>query len=175
MSIKAEGLPEKYPTVTAYLTIRGAAKAIEFYKQAFGAKELTRSVGPDGQSLWHAQVKIGDSIVMMSDEFPEAGHTASPETLGGTTCALQLTVADADASFKRAVDAGAKVVMPPDDMFWGDRYGIVTDPFGHRWAFCQPLEQLTMEEARARAAAMYGAAQGRGRSGEAGRAGGSGG
>lgn len=157
MSIKAEGLPEKYPSVTAYMTVRGALKAIEFYKKAFGAKELTRSMGPDGQSLWHAQIKIGDTIVMMSDEFPEVGHTASPETLGGTTVSLQLTVPDADAAFKRAVDAGAKVVMPLENMFWGDRYGLLSDPFGHRWAICQPLEQISMDEARRRAAAMYGA------------------
>jgi PhnB protein len=142
-------IPQGYHSVTPYLTVKGAAPAIEFYKRAFGAQEVERMPGPDGNSVMHAELKIGDSIVMLSDEFPQAG-TRSPQTLGGSTGYLFLYVPDVDAAFKRAVDAGAKATMPPADMFWGDRFGKVSDPFGHEWGLATHKEDLSPEEIRKR-------------------------
>ena len=145
-------IPDGYHTVTPYLTIRGAAQAIEFYKRAFGAKEVGRMPGPDGQSVMHAELAIGDSKVMLSDEFPQMG-VRSPATLGGTTASIFLYVADVDAAFKRAIDAGAKTLMPPTDMFWGDRFGKLADPFGHEWAMATHKEDLSDAEVRKRGVA----------------------
>jgi PhnB protein len=142
-------IPQGYHTVTPYLTVKGAAQAIEFYKRAFGAQEVERMPGPDGKSVMHAELKLGDSIVMLSDEFPQAG-TRSPQTLGGSTGYLFLYVPDVDAAFKRAVDAGAKGAMPPSDMFWGDRFAKVSDPFGHEWGLATHKEDLSPEEIRKR-------------------------
>jgi PhnB protein len=148
----AKPIPDGYRTVTPYLTLKGAAQAIEFYGRAFGARESARMAGPDGTSVMHAELRIGDSVVMLSDEFPQAGPR-SPETLGGTSASIFLYVPDVDAAFKRAVDAGAKALMPPADMFWGDRFAKLADPFGHEWAMATHVEDLSHEEIRKRGAA----------------------
>jgi uncharacterized glyoxalase superfamily protein PhnB len=125
---------------------------MDFYKRAFGARERLRMPGPDGKTVMHAEVTIGGSIVFLSDEHPDMGPgPRSPETLQGTTGTLHLAVPDVDAAFKRAVDAGAQVRMAPADMFWGDRYAKVTDPFGHEWGIVAPKEKLTPRELRKRA------------------------
>src|SRR2546422_4885387 len=129
MTAKVKAVPERYHTITPHLVVRGAGRAIDFYKRAFGAEELSRSPGPGGL-LMHAELKIGDSIVMLCDEFPQMERWVSPESLKGTTTAMHLYVEDGDAVFTRAVAAGAKVSMPLMDAFWGDRYGKLTDPFG---------------------------------------------
>lgn len=154
---KALPIPKGYHVVTPSIVVRGAANAIEFYKKAFGAKELNRMPGPDGKLL-HAEIRIGDSIVMLSDEFPEMGMgSSSPETVGGISSSLMIYTKDADALFNQALAAGAKVSMPLADMFWGDRYGRVKDPFGHDWQIATHKEDLTPKEmARRAAAAMSG-------------------
>ncbi|HEX8818956.1 MAG TPA: VOC family protein [Archangium sp.] len=148
---KALPIPKGYHVVTPSIVVRGADKAIEFYKKAFGAKELSRMPGPDGKLL-HAEIKIGDSIVMLSDEFPGMG-SSSPETIGGTPSSLMIYTRDVDALFNQALAAGAKVSMPLADMFWGDRYGRVKDPFGHDWQLATRKEDLTPKEMAKRAAA----------------------
>lgn len=150
-----KAIPEGYRTVTTYLIVKDAAKAIDFYTRAFGAVELFRMPGPDGKGVMHAEIKVGDSIVMLSDECPHMG-TKSPLTLGGTATALHLYVEDVDASFKKATKAGAQTKQPPTDMFWGDRYGKVLDPFGHEWGLATHTEDLTPEEIGARAAKFFG-------------------
>ena len=149
---KPKPIPDGYRTVTPYLTVQGAAKAIEFYKRAFGAHDEGRMDSPDGKRVIHAEIRIGDSMVMLSDEFPGMG-ARSPQALGGTTASIFLYVPDVDAAFKRAVDAGAKALMPPTDMFWGDRFGKLVDPFGHEWAMATHQEDLSDEEIRKRGAA----------------------
>jgi PhnB protein len=149
---KPKPIPDGHRTVTPYLTVQGAAKAIEFYKRAFGAHDEGRMDSPDGKRVIHAEIRIGDSMVMLSDEFPGMG-ARSPQALGGTTASIFLYVPDVDAAFKRAVDAGAKAVMPPTDMFWGDRFGKLVDPFGHEWAMATHQEDLSDEEIRKRGAA----------------------
>jgi PhnB protein len=148
----AKPIPDGYRTVTPYLTVTGAAQALDFYKQAFGAQEVERMTGPDGQSVMHAGIRIGDSIVMLSDEFPQMG-SRSPQTLGGTTASVFLYVPDVDTAFQRAIDAGAKATMAPTDMFWGDRFGKLVDPFGHEWGMATHKEDLGPEEIRKRGAA----------------------
>src|SRR5947209_14330564 len=122
MAVSAKPIPEGFHTVTPAIAVRDAAKAIEFYKKALGAQELVRMPSPDGK-IMHAELKIGDSIIFLADEFPERGMSRAPQTLGGTTGTLNLYVQDADTSFDKAIDAGGKVNMPVADMFWGDRYG----------------------------------------------------
>lgn len=138
-------IPEGYHSVNPYLIVDDAAKAIEFYKKAFGAIEQFRMPAPDGKSLMHAELKIGDSIVMLADEQPNMGCKA-PTSVGACTGYLFLYVNDVDAAFKKAVEAGASVVMPPADMFWGDRFGQVEDPFGHRWGLGTHKEDLAPDE-----------------------------
>jgi uncharacterized glyoxalase superfamily protein PhnB len=133
-------------SVTPHLVCAGAADAIEFYEKAFGATEMMRLPVPDGK-LIHACVSINGSSVMLVDEFPAMGGT-SPKTLEGTPVTIHLIVDDVDAFVERAVEAGAKVVMPVEDQFWGDRYGLIEDPFGHRWSVATPKRQMTMEEIR---------------------------
>jgi PhnB protein len=152
---KALPIPKGYHVVTPSIVVRGAAEAIEFYKKAFGAKELSRMPGPDGKLL-HAEIRIGDSVVMLGDEFPNMGAT-SPLSLNGKASSLMIYTKDVDALFNQAVAAGAKVAMPVADMFWGDRYGIVTDPFGHRWQMATHKEDLTPKEMARRAAAAMSA------------------
>jgi PhnB protein len=136
-------IPEGYHTVTPGLTVRDAAKAIDFYRRAFGAVEVFRMEAPGGK-IGHAELKIGDSMIMLADEFP--GGARSPQSLGGTTSTLHLYVQDVDAAFKQAVGAGAKADMPPADMFWGDRYGKLTDPFGHAWGLATHVKDVSPEE-----------------------------
>ena len=147
-------IPEGYHTLTPALIVHNAAEAIEFYKRAFGAQELGRMAAPDGQRVWHAELQIGDSRLMLGDEFPDMGDCRAPTSLGGTATSLHLYVEDADAVFQRAVDAGATVSMPLMDAFWGDRYGKVTDPFGHQWAIAARQEEVSEEEIARRAQAF---------------------
>jgi uncharacterized glyoxalase superfamily protein PhnB len=142
-------IPEGFTTITPHLVIDGAAEAIEFYKKAFGAEEITRMPGADGR-LMHAEIRIGDSRVMLVDTFPHWG-SKSPDVLGGSPVTIHIFVADADALFTRAVAAGAKVTTPIADMFWGDRYGKLEDPFGHKWSIATRIENLSDEEIVARA------------------------
>jgi PhnB protein len=142
-------IPEGYHSVTPYLYIRGAARALEFYKQAFGAKELFRMTDPTGR-VGHAEIMIGNSPVMLADEHPEMG-VRGPESLGGTTSGLCIYVEDVDARFDRAVAAGAKVLRPLQDQFYGDRSGTVTDPFGHVWTIATHVEDVPSEEMHKRA------------------------
>ncbi len=130
-----------------HLVCKGAADAIEFYKKAFGADEMMRMPGPDGR-LIHAGIMIGGNIVMLVDEFRDAGPNANaaPTTIGATPVTLHLQVSDVDALYKRAVDAGAKSIMPPADMFWGDRYGVIEDPFGHRWSIATTVKKMSPAE-----------------------------
>jgi PhnB protein len=146
MPSKASPIPQGLHTVTPHLVIKGAAKAIDFYKKAFGAEEIVRMPAPDGNLVMHAQLKIGDSMIMLADEFPQGGCNKSPASAGSTTVVLHLYVQDADAVFNKATAAGAKVIMPLMDMFWGDRYGQVSDPFGHVWSIATHKEDLTPQE-----------------------------
>jgi PhnB protein len=139
-------IPEGMHTVTPHLVCDGAAAAIDFYKKAFGATEVSRIPGPDGR-LMHAHVRIGDSSVMLVDEWPDMG-AVGPNKLKGTPVTLHLYVTDVDAAFAKAVDAGATVKMPLADMFWGDRYGQVQDPFGHMWSLATQQRDLSPEEIR---------------------------
>lgn len=139
-----QAIPTGYHTVTPHMTVRDAARAIEFYKQAFGAVEKGVMNGPDGKVM-HAELRIGDSIVMLADEFPEMG-SMSPLSTGAAGMGLHIYVEDVDSAFDRAVKAGAKVEMPVSDMFWGDRYGKLADPFGHKWSIATHKADLTMEE-----------------------------
>lgn len=152
MTTKARPIPAGYHTVTPHIVIRDAANAIEFYKNAFGAKELGRMPGPGGK-LMHAEIQIGDSRIMIADEFPEFAR--SPQSLGGTSTTLYLYVEDVDEAFKRAVDAGGKPTMPPMDAFWGDRYGKLTDPFGHEWSLATHKQDLTPEQIQKGAEAFF--------------------
>ncbi len=153
-------VPKGYHTVTPSIIVRDGAKAIEFYKRAFGAKEESRMEGPGG-SIMHAEVRIGDSIVMLSEENEQWG-TKSPLSTNGNPGSLHIYVADADASFKQAVDAGATVAFPLEDAFWGDRYGKVRDPFGHEWGIATRVKDLSDEEMKQAAEAWMTQAAGHG-------------
>jgi PhnB protein len=145
-------IPTGYHTVTPYLIVRNGAKAIEFYKKAFGAVELMRFPGPN-DSVMHAEVKIGDSPVMLADEMPEGGYVG-PQTLGGVGVSLMVYVEDVDARFAQAVAAGATVKRPVRDEFYGDRTGTLVDPFGHVWSLATHKEDVSMEEMQQRLAKM---------------------
>jgi PhnB protein len=136
---------KQYHTVTPHLTVRGAEQAIAFYKQAFGAEERYRMPDPNGEGLWHAEIRIGDSYIFLNDEYPDMG-SMSPNTLGGSSVTLHLEVENVDAWVERAVRAGAAMVMPVEDMFWGDRYGKVVDPFGHHWSISSPIPKRSGNE-----------------------------
>ena len=144
-------VPEGYHTATPYLVCKGAAKAIDFYKQAFGATELFRLEGP-GDSVGHAEIKIGDSPIMLADEFPDMG-ARSPEAYGGSPVSIMLYVGDVDKVVERAVENGAKVVRPVQDQFYGDRNGTLTDPFGHTWTIATHKEDVSPEEMKRRSEA----------------------
>jgi PhnB protein len=139
-------VPDGYHTLTPALTVRDAARAIEFYKQAFGAKERGVMKGPDGK-IMHAELTIGDSIIMLTDEFPEFG-CLSPQSIGGSAMSLHIYLDGVDAAFDRAVKAGGEVEMPVMDQFWGDRYGKLKDPFGHKWSIATHTKDLSMEETK---------------------------
>jgi PhnB protein len=136
------------PAVSPMLTVSDGAAAIDFYVKAFGAEELGRVPGPDGKKLFHAALRINGALVMLNDDFPDMndGKSATPEALGGSPVTIHLTVTDVDAKFQQAIDAGAAVVMPLDDMFWGDRYGELRDPFGHLWSMGQPMREVSQDE-----------------------------
>jgi len=140
----AKKIPDGMHTVTPHLVCDGAGKAIDFYKKAFGAVELSRLPGPDGK-LMHGSFRIGDSVIMLADEFPTYG-SFGPKALKGTPVVIHLYVEDADAFAKRAVDAGAKLTMPVSEMFWGDRYGQLEDPFGHKWSVATHVRDMNPEE-----------------------------
>jgi PhnB protein len=136
-------IPAGFHALTPHLVVKGAAEAIEFYKRAFGAREISRMPfpGPDGKvSIGHAELRIGDSVLFLADEFPQQG-VLGPS--GHSPVTIHMYVTDADAAFARAVEAGARAVMPPADMFWGDRYGKLVDPFGHNWSIAEHLEDLS--------------------------------
>lgn len=137
-------VPDGMHTVTPYLVCAGASAAIAFYQTAFGATEQMRLPGPDGRLL-HAAIRIGDSVVMLNDEFPEM-DALGPKARGGASVTIHLFVDNVDAAFARAVAAGAKVKMPLQDMFWGDRYGLIEDPFGHSWSIATHLRDMTPAE-----------------------------
>jgi PhnB protein len=140
----AKPIPEGFHTLTPYLAVDDAAAAIEFYKLAFGAEEVMRMPGPEGK-IGHAELQIGDSRVMLSDPFPQSS-VRPPKHAGGSTASLFMYVEDVDAAFRRALDAGATSTMDPQDMFWGDRFGSVEDPFGHTWSIATHVEDLSEEE-----------------------------
>ena len=144
---KVKPVPDGMHTVTPHLICNGAADAITFYKQAFGAVELGRLPGPQGK-LMHAMLRIGDSAVMLVDEFPDYG-SFGPKSLKGSPVTIHLYVEDVDATVKRAVAAGAKITMPVDNMFWGDRYGKIEDPFGHHWSVATHIRDVSPEEMQA--------------------------
>jgi uncharacterized glyoxalase superfamily protein PhnB len=148
-------IPDGFHTLTPHIVVSDAAAAIDFYKEAFGAKEAMRMPGPGGK-IMHALIQIGDSKVMLNDEFPEMGGALSPSSLGGSPVTLTLYVPDVDRTFEQAIAAGATVKMPAADQFWGDRYGMLTDPFGHLWAVATHIEDLTPEQIAQRAAAFSG-------------------
>jgi PhnB protein len=154
MITQAKPIPTGFHTVTSHLTVRDADKAIDFYKRAFGAEERARFLRPDGKSIMHAEIKIGDSIIMLGEENPAMG-CSGPQTLGGTTVYLYLYLEDVDKVFNRAASAGAKVLMPVADMFWGDRMGKVMDPFGHEWMLATHKEDPSQEEIQKRSAAFF--------------------
>lgn len=149
MPTQVKPIPEGYHTATPYLTVRDAARAIDFYKRAFDATELHRMDGPDGK-IAHAELKIGDSVIMLGDEMPGSNDARSPQSLGGTTAGVFLYVKDVDAVFHKAITAGARATAQLADMFWGDRYGKLTDPFGHSWSLATHKEDVAPAELKKR-------------------------
>jgi PhnB protein len=154
MTSKIKPVPDGYPTATPYLTIKNAAGAIDFYKRAFDATETMRMTDPSGR-IGHAEIKIGNSPIMLSDEFPDMG-ARSPESIGGSPIMIHLYVEDVDKLAKQAVAAGAKLLTPVADQFYGDRGGKLADPFGHIWWIATHKEDVAPDELRKRAAAMFG-------------------
>ncbi len=142
MTTEVNPIPEGFHTITPSITVSDAAKAIDFYKSALAAEERGRHTTPDGSKIAHAELKVGNSILFINDEFPEMGASAS----SGSAIKFNLYVEDADAWFARAVEAGATSVFPVTDMFWGDRWGTVTDPFGFTWSFCTHVRDVSLEE-----------------------------
>ena len=151
MATKA--IPDGYATATPYLIIKGAAEAIDFYKRAFGAQELFRMNSPDG-GVGHAEIKIGNSIIMLADEHPRMGHRG-PRSLGGSAVSIMLYVPDVDAVFESAVKAGAKAQRPVENQFYGDRSGTLEDPFGHVWTISTHVEDVSPDEMKKRAEAAF--------------------
>jgi PhnB protein len=146
MAQKVDPVPQGYHTVTPSIVVHDGAKALEFYRKAFGAEEKMRMPGPDG-NIMHAEFRIGDSVIMLGDEMPDMG-AKSPKSYGGTPVKFYVYVVNVDVAWKRAIDAGAKQVVPLQDMFWGDRMGCVEDPFGHAWNLAQHVADPTPEEIR---------------------------
>ncbi len=155
MAEKVKAIPDGMHTITPHLVVREAGKAIEFYRKAFGAEVKGVHHTPDGKVM-HAQLKIGDSTIMLADEFPGMGNCASPQKLGGTSITLNLYRDNVDQLFNQAVAAGATVTMPLSNQFWGDRYGQVKDPFGHNWALGQHVEDVAPAELERRGREVFG-------------------
>ena len=152
MSVQVKPIPDGYRSVTPYLFVNGAAKAIDFYKSAFGARERMRMDGPGGK-IMHAELDIGDSMIMLADEFPEM-RALSPQTIGGSPVMVAIYVNDVDATFARAIAGGARENRPVQDQFYGDRSGSLTDPFGHMWNIATHVEDVSPEEMRRRSEAF---------------------
>jgi PhnB protein len=146
MAKSTQAIPKGHHSVTPSIMVAGAARAIDFYKKALGAEEVSRFPGPDG-SIMHAEIRIGDSPIMLGDEMPEQG-AKGPKAYGGTPVSLFVYLDNVDAAWKRAIDAGGKQIMPLADQFWGDRAGCFEDPFGHRWWLAQHIKDMTPEELR---------------------------
>jgi len=158
---KVSPIPPGYHTVTPYLTVNDGAGALEFYKRAFGAREMMRMPAPNGK-IGHAEIRIGDSFIMLSDEFPGTS-TKAPTSLGGTTGSLMVYLPNVDVAFTKAIDAGCKSIMAPADMFWGDRFGKLEDPYGNQWGLLTHKEDVLPKQMAERAqAAMAAMAQGQG-------------
>ena len=155
MAAQVKAIPTGYHTITPALIVKDARAAISFYKKAFGAQEKEVFTGPDGRVM-HAEVKIGDSILMLTDEMPQMG-SLSPTSLKGSPASLYLYVENADSLFQQAVKAGAEVAMPITDMFWGDRWGQVSDPFGYKWSIATHKEDLTLDQMRRRSEQFFAA------------------
>ncbi len=153
MTHKIAPVPKGYRTVTPYLTVNNAAAAIAFYEAAFGAEEKTRICGEDGRTVLHSELKIGNSIVLLNDEIPEAG-ILSPVSLGGTPTLIHLYINDVDELWQQALAAGATELVPLADTYWGDRCGKLLDPFGHAWSIASKIERLSPEEIQARACGL---------------------
>ena len=153
MAKQAQAIPKGLHTVTPSLVVAGAAKAIDFYKKALGAEELMRFPAPDGK-IMHAEIRIGDSVIMLGDEMPDHG-AKGPKAYGGTSVSFFVYGENVDAAWKRAVDAGAKPIVPLTDQFWGDRTGCLEDPFGHHWWLAQHIQDLTPEELRKNADSFF--------------------
>ena len=147
-------IPDGSHTVTPYLCVRDAGAAIEFYKKALGAEERCRMPGPGGHGILHAEIKIGDSILMLSDEMPDWGHLG-PQSIGNTPVTIHVFVPDVDAAIAKADSHGAKVTQPSCDMFWGDRYGKIQDPLGHNWSLATHLEDVPPEQMGERASKAF--------------------
>ena len=147
-------IPDGFHSITPHLVVDGASDAIAFYEKAFGAQVCLRMMMPDGRYVLHAELSIGDSRLLLADAIPEFG-SRGPKALGGSPVAVHLYVEDADAAFERAIAAGATVTMPLSDMFWGDRYGRVTDPFGHVWSISAHVKDVAPLEMQAAVAAMF--------------------
>ena len=146
MPSKVKAIPDGFHSLTPHLTVRNATQAIEFYKKAFGADVLHVAPAPDGKRVMHAALKIGDSMLMLNDEFPDMDGSVGPQPGTNTGIVINLYTEDIDTVFQRAVAAGATTKMPPADMFWGDRYGHLVDPFGHRWALATHVRDVSQEE-----------------------------
>jgi len=154
---KVSAIPKGFERVTPHLIIDGAASAIEFYKKAFDAKEVRRSPAPDGKKLMHAEIKIGESRIFLCDEFPEmGGNFRNPKALGGSSVTIHQYVKNVDKVVEQAARAGATVKMPPMDAFWGDRYAVISDPFGHDWSFATHIKDVKPQEMQKAAEEMFG-------------------
>ena len=151
---KAKAIPEGQHSITPYLVVRGAAQAISFYQKAFGALDRGTMTTPDGKTVVHAELQIGDAFLYLSEEFPNMG-TKAPPTVGGSPVSIHLYVEDVDGVVNRAVAAGATLKMPPADMFWGDRFAKLTDPFGHEWSVATHKEDVSPEEMKKRSEAAF--------------------
>lgn len=151
MSASTQPIPPGLHGLIPHLVCDPCSEAIAFYVKAFGAEEMHRMLAPDGRRIMHAAIRIGESLLFLVDDFPEhcGGKSSSPKALQGNSVSLHRYVANCDAAIKRAEEAGATVVMPPQDMFWGDRYGVIIDPFGHKWSFGTHLKDLTPDEMQA--------------------------
>jgi PhnB protein len=154
MTETVQSLPEGYPTLIPYLSVRGGTDAIAFYVRAFGAQERYHLPGPDGKTIGHAELTIGDSLLMLADEMPEFGNK-SPQTLGGSAVSFAIYVEDVDKAFARALAAGATELESVENKFYGDRAGTLEDPFGHRWSLMTHIEDVSPEEMEKRVNALY--------------------